>query len=64
MAEKNDEKAFWKGYSDSNREMKDPPEFIDTLFGGGKVRWDPPSEEKEAYKAGWDHARKEEKSKR
>lgn len=58
------EKAFWDGYSDSKREMKDPPGVIDTLTGGGKCRWNPTSGEKDAYKAGWDHARKEEKKKR
>jgi len=61
MAEDKGKKAFWKGYSDSNREMNDPPGVLDTLTGGGKVRWNPPSGEKEAYKEGWDHAKKERK---
>lgn len=59
MAEDKGKKAFWKGYSDSQREMNDPPGFLDTLTGGGKVRWDPPSSEKEAYKSGWETAKKE-----
>jgi hypothetical protein len=62
MAEKKGEKsAFWKGYSDSHREMKDPPGVIDTLTGGGKCRYSPPGEQKEAYDEGWKHARKERK---
>ncbi len=64
MTENKGEKAFWKGYGDSKREMKDPPGVIDTLTGGGKCRWDPPSGQRDPYREGWDHAKKEAKSKR
>ena len=59
MAEKKGEKAYWDGYGDSKRERADPPGVIDTLTGGGKCRYDPPSGNKEAYDSGWQHAKKE-----
>ena len=46
--------AYWKGYDDSKKENVSV--LTEVLQGG---RFEPPSENKEAYKAGWGRGKRE-----
>ncbi len=51
--------AYEKGYKDSKAVIKNPPAFIDQLFGDGG--WRPPKDNKEFYREGWEQAKKDRK---